>query len=227
MQPLLILHGAIGAKDQFDALVKQLENRFDVHALNFGGHGGAPMPTSFSIQGFATEVADYLTVNNLRSMHIFGYSMGGYVALYLAKEQPQRIAKVFTLATKFHWTPETAAKEIRMLDPEIMLEKVPAFAKILEKRHHPNDWKTVLSETAKMMVAMGDHNPLAPGDFPSISVPVRISIGDKDAMVTPEETLAVYRKLPDASFMVFPETPHPIEKVSVTALAEALDRFFS
>ncbi|AWI26254.1 alpha/beta fold hydrolase [Flavobacterium pallidum] len=225
MQHLLLLHGAIGAKEQFDTLVQQLEGKFTMHTMNFSGHGGTVMPGSFSIKGFAKDVADFLAAKNLQSINIFGYSMGGYVALYLAKEHPQLVDRIFTLATKFEWTPDIAAKETRMLDPDKIAEKIPAFANTLEKRHYPNDWKTVMTATAEMMINMGNENPL-PGDFKDIGIPVRISIGDSDAMVTLEETIAVYRQLPNASLMVFPGTHHPIEKVDVTVLAIALENFF-
>ena len=45
------------------------------------------------------------------------------------------IQKVFTLATKFEWTPDIAQKEIKMLDAAKIAEKIPAFAQLLEKRH--------------------------------------------------------------------------------------------
>lgn len=226
MQHLLLLHGAIGAKEQFNDLAQKLESKFTVHTMNFSGHGGAVMPDSFSIKGFAKDVAEYLAAKNIQTIKIFGYSMGGYVALYLAKEHPQLIDGIFTLATKFDWSPEIAAKETKMLDAEKIAEKVPAFANVLEKRHYPNDWKTVMSETAKMMVEMGNNNPLSIEDFSNIKIPVRISIGDKDAMVTLEETIAIYRQLPNATLTVFPNTQHPIEKVDVEELATALERFF-
>lgn len=227
MRQLLLLHGAIGAKEQFGALEKALENTYDIHTLNFSGHGGAPMQPDFSIARFADEVLQFLNANQIGKIDIFGYSMGGYVALYLAKNHPERIGKIFTLATKFHWTPEIAQRETKMLDAGKIAEKIPAFAAQLEKRHAPNDWKRVMKQTADMMIQLGDNNPLLPEDYASIANPVRIAIGDKDQMVTLEETVAVYRQLPDATFTVLPDTQHPIEKVATERLASELKLFFS
>lgn len=39
MQPLLLLHGAIGATDQLEPLAAELNSYYDVHMLNFPGHG--------------------------------------------------------------------------------------------------------------------------------------------------------------------------------------------
>lgn len=226
MQNLLLLHGAIGAKDQFNPLVEKLNGDFQIHNLNFSGHGGEPIPENYSIPQFAKDVLAYLEQNHIATIDIFGYSMGGYVALYLAKHHPEKVGRIFTLATKFHWTPDIAWRETKMLDPEKISEKIPAFAEQLQKRHEPADWKQVMRKTADMMLAMGEDNPLKPNDYTTITQRVRIGIGDKDAMVTLEETIETYRKLQQASLIVFPDTPHPVEKVDLERLAREISGFF-
>jgi pimeloyl-ACP methyl ester carboxylesterase len=226
MNSLLLLHGAIGAKDQLLPLAEILKNNFDVHTISFSGHGGEPLPTSFNIEKFADDVLTYLKQKNISKTTIFGYSMGGYVALYLAKHHPDKIEKVITLATKFDWTPEIAAKEIKMLNPEKIAEKIPAFAASLEKRHQPNDWKMVLQKTADMMVTLGDNNTLKLPDYNTISIPVLLMIGDEDNMVTLTETQAVCNNIPNGKLIVLKNTQHPIEKVDVAKLGEELNAFF-
>src|SRR5687767_6066719 len=108
MQKLLLLHGAIGSKEQLQPLAGLLKNEYEIHTLNFSGHGGTPLPEQFSIELFARDVVDYLDAKKLENINIFGYSMGGYVGLYLARYFPMRIGKVFTFATKFDWTPASA-----------------------------------------------------------------------------------------------------------------------
>lgn len=226
MRDLLLLHGAIGSQAQFAPLIDALQNRYRIHTLNFSGHGGTAITGDFSIARFADEVRAYLDANRIDAIDIFGYSMGGYVALHLAKTHPERIGRVFTLATKFEWTPETAAREIRMLNADKIVEKIPAFAAELEKRHAPQDWKAVLARTVAMMIGLGDRNPLTVDDLERIPHTVRLAVGDKDQMVSLEETAAVYRRLPHASLCVFPDTPHPIEKVDAERLARELEEFF-
>ncbi|MCW3072802.1 MAG: alpha/beta hydrolase [Bacteroidetes bacterium] len=226
MKHLLLLHGAIGAKDQLQPLAEQLKDKFIVHTLNFSGHGGATLPAEFSMEAFAEDVLAYIEANSIQQVNIFGYSMGGYVALYLAKHHPEKTEKIFTLGTKFLWSPEIAAKEIKMLDAGKIAEKIPAFAEALEKRHAPNDWKAILKKTAEMMEGLGNNNVLQSADYSSIEHPVLVGIGDKDTMVTLEETIDVYRWLKTASLLVLPEIQHPIEKVNPGRLAEEIIRFF-
>lgn len=227
MQHLLLLHGAIGSKRQFDPLIEKLKDYFTIHTLNFSGHGGAELPKHFSIELFASEVLEYVNKNNLPNVNIFGYSMGGYVALYLAKKFPQNIGRIFTLATKFEWTPEIAINETKMLDATKIIQKIPAFAEVLKNRHEPNDWNAVLQKTTEMMVEMGKNNPLCLQDFEAIDIPVRLAVGDKDVMVSVEETLEIYRKLPFGSLSVLPATAHPIEKINLDLLANQMRLFFN
>jgi|TARA_R110000782_G_scaffold1119_1_gene4043 pimeloyl-ACP methyl ester carboxylesterase len=138
MKNLLILHGAIGSKSQFNSLASLLNNQFNIHLLNFSGHGGEAFKENFNIPQFADDVLVYLEQQKVESIDIFGYSMGGYVALYLAKNHPEKVNKIITLGTKLSWTPDIAAKETKMLVAEKMEEKIPAFAEILKTRHHPN-----------------------------------------------------------------------------------------
>lgn len=106
-------------------LAEELKKEFTVHTLNFSGHGGKSTTDAFSIPLFAQEVLRYLDEQQLSSVAIFGFSMGGYVALYLASQHPERISYVFSLGTKFSWTPEISVREVRMLDVAGIKEKVP------------------------------------------------------------------------------------------------------
>jgi pimeloyl-ACP methyl ester carboxylesterase len=151
--------------------------------------------------------------------------MGGYVAMYLAKHHPQKINKVITLATKFTCDEAIAAKEIKMLNAEKIEEKLPGFAMSLQKRHAPNNWKTVLEKTAAMLLEMGNANPLKPDDYKIIQHPVLLMLGDRDKMVSLDETLEVYKNLSDAQLAVLPDTAHPVEMLNIDRLTFELRTF--
>lgn len=225
MKNLLILHGAIGSKEQFGLLKKQLENQYHIHVINFSGHGGEAFKTSFNIAQFADDVLAYLNQQHISSVDVFGYSMGGYVALYLAKNAPDRINKIITLGTKFSWTLEIAQQEVRMLDAEKIEEKIPAFAELLKLRHAPNDWKEVLAKTAEMMLEMAQKNPLTITDFKTIQHQVKIGLADQDEMVTLEETTIVVETIPHAQFYRLENSKHPIEKVNLQQLTQEIVEF--
>ncbi|PVY40402.1 alpha/beta fold hydrolase [Pontibacter virosus] len=226
MPDLLLLHGALGAASTLHPLEQMLEADFTVHPLNFQGHGGSAMPQEpFRIALFAENVLHYLDQHQLQQVDIFGYSMGGYVALYLALQHPERVRRIFTLATKFSWSQDTAVKEVKMLQPEKVQEKVPAFAAVLAERHQPNEWQEVMRRTADMMLHLGNHPLLTEETLSRIPIPIRVSVGDRDSMVSLQETAWAYQHLPNASLQVFPDTHHPLEKANLSQLQHELRLF--
>lgn len=229
MNHLVLLHGALGASSQLDLLAAPLQSRFTVHHLEFEGHGVTPFRgRPFRMEHFAESVIEFLDTNAIENTMLFGYSMGGYVGVHLAAERPDRIARVATLGTKYRWDPATAAREVARMDPAVILEKVPRFAGILAARHeNAGGWEAVLARTADLLRDLGDHPLLSDARLRSITVPVRVIVGERDTTVSIEESLAVARALGDGSLTVLPDTPHPIEQVDLSDLVPVLMSFFS
>ncbi|MEP6794917.1 MAG: alpha/beta hydrolase [Saprospiraceae bacterium] len=228
MKPnLLLLHGALGTKDQFAELKHKLIPQFDVYDFNFSGHGYSQMAAEFSMKLFMEDTLFFMDEYNLDKVNIFGYSMGGYVALKLAKEHPNCVNKIMTLGTKFNWNKESAEKEIKMLIPEIIEEKIPKFAEDLRQRHLPNDWKSIMRKTAAMMTSLGNGTAMKPSDFAAIAQQSLICIGAEDKMVTIEESQAVADLLQNADLMVIPGFKHPFEMNDVEILSSLILNYFN
>lgn len=222
MKDIILLHGALGTKSLFDPLVKALEDEFKVHRFNFSGHGLAPFdPAGFGIEIFARELAAFINEHKLDSCPVFGYSMGGYVALHLEATQPGNFTQIVTLGTKLDWQPESASHEASRLKPDIIAQKVPAFANMLAQRHG-DAWKELVEATAQMMIGLGNCPLLNAESAKSINIPVTIMLGDQDNMVTEQESKTFAGALPQGAFRTLPDTPHPIEKVDPSLIASAL-----
>jgi len=215
---LLLLHGAIGSKAQFNVLKTKLEDHFDVYSLNFEGHGGRLTTKSFSIELFAENVLDFLDDQGLDKVQVFGYSMGGYVALKLALQHPDRIEKVTTLGTKFNWDLETAEKEVSLLNPDKVEDKIPHYAAQLWRLHQPQDWKQVMNKTADMMMNMANGAKLSEDDFNQIQQKVTLGWGSEDQMVTLQESEEIAKLLPNGTLITLDGIKHPIESVPVEEL---------
>jgi pimeloyl-ACP methyl ester carboxylesterase len=222
---LLLLHGALGSEVQLKPLQELLSKDFNVHTLNFEGHGGRTSDHEFDMERFADNVAEKLQTLEIANTHIFGYSMGGYVALTLAKKYPAMVESIVTLGTKFNWNLESAQQEVRMLNPEKIEEKVPAFAKRLHELHQPNDWKVVMQKTAAMMLTLANGKKLIDGDLQQIQHKVLIGIGSLDNMVTAEESENAATQLSNGNLKIIENVKHPIEKVDVNVLGTVIRDF--
>lgn len=219
---LILLHGALGAEEQLFPLTDLLEGNFEIHTINFSGHGKDNTDVDFSIDCFVKNLKHYLDQNKLQNVLVFGYSMGGYVALKLASKHPDYFEKIITLGTKFNWTKESAEREIKMLNPEKIEEKVPAFAKMLSELHTGLGWKTVMQKTALMMLDLGNGAATSDQTFQQIKTKCLLGVGDLDQMVTVEETMKIVELIPDASFYLLEKTAHPIDKINLNKLKEVM-----
>src|SRR6478736_5690234 len=124
MQTIILLHGALGLGEDLQALATILkQTEFDVHTFTFSGHGTKPFCSGFGITQFSNELKNYIFDNTLKKPIVFGYSMGGYVALNLAVTDPEFLGKILCLGTKFDWDNEFVNKETSVLNAEILSEK--------------------------------------------------------------------------------------------------------
>lgn len=226
MKDLILLHGALGSKEQMNPFISFLRDHFTLHTFSFSGHGGLPVEGEFSISRYAKDLDNYISSKNLLGCSVFGYSMGGYVALQLASQKPGAIGKIMTLGTKFDWTPESAAKEIKMMDVEKIESKVPRFAKMLSERHAPTDWKMVLNKSAEMLYSLGNGAALKENDLCKIKCEVLIALGSEDKMVSREESIWAAGHLPNGKFITLDNIPHALETADPEAIARLMKKFF-
>lgn len=227
MSTILLLHGALGTASQFDQLLPCLPEGVNKYALDFPLHGHNALSVPFTIAAFAHDLIRQIEAMPVGKVGVFGYSMGGYVALYAASLRPDLFEGVMTLATKLEWSEAIAAREKAMLDPDLMLQKIPAFTEQLQRVHHHIEWQDLLKQTASLLQDLGTSPLLTPEVLKSIPVNVRLGIGDKDNMVSLGETIDAYRCLANGSLYVLPGTKHPFEHVNQQLLAMQICQFFA
>lgn len=225
---LILLHGALGDARQLVPLADRVSDGRRVTILELPGHGTTPaVEGALRIESFAKSVIDEMNRREITRADFFGYSMGGYVALYLAAMASERVSRVATLATKLAWTPEVATRESAMLDAATIRAKVPKFAAALEARHTALGWETLLVRTAELMHELGARPPITDDVLGTITQPVRITVGDRDTTVSIDECAAAVRRISTGELEVHPRTPHPFEKAPVDRIARSLSEFLA
>lgn len=195
-------------------------------SFSFSGHGNAPFNADFGIEQFTIELENFILKNNIHNATVFGYSMGGFVALNLAKKNPDLIKKIITLGTKFNWSKEVVEKETRILNAETMQQKAPAFAEMLKQKHGIH-WENILTRTADMMRDIEQKKYLLHNSLQNIKTEVLIGLGDRDRMVSYEETAAVYKSLPNAGMYMLAHASHGLETVNTKTLSNLITAFLN
>jgi pimeloyl-ACP methyl ester carboxylesterase len=104
-EPLLLLHGFTGTWQHWRPLLGELVARYEVIAPTLAGHdGGGALPAGMSLNfaGSADLLEAHLDELGLDTVHVVGNSMGGALALELAKRG--RARSVIALAPAGGWT---------------------------------------------------------------------------------------------------------------------------
>lgn len=107
LPPLLLLHGVTNSASIWDDVAPLLRDDFDLIVPTAAGHhGGAPVVGAASISGLIDETERLLDARGLDTVHVAGSSMGGWMAIELARRG--RARSVCALSPAGFWTAGTA-----------------------------------------------------------------------------------------------------------------------
>lgn len=223
--PIIVLHGANGSARNISPLVDALAGfGTRVVAPDLLGHGGRAVPDRLTIEAMGSDLLAWMDQQGMARAVLAGYSHGGYLALWMARHHPARVAGVFCLATKFVFDVDSVAKwlylsEIQRL--ETLPDNRPA---LLAERHAPQDWQLVLERNRQLWRDLVVKAPLQREDIAAINVPALVVSGDADQVVSMPETGELARLLRTKA-MMFRGPAHPIEVVPLGQLAEVMRRW--
>ncbi len=98
VRPLVVLHGAFGWANPFPILGKHRQ----LIVVELQGHGHTPLgERPMSVESMADDVAGLLSQLKIERADVFGYSMGGIVALALAIKHPDAVGKIAVNGSSF------------------------------------------------------------------------------------------------------------------------------
>jgi pimeloyl-ACP methyl ester carboxylesterase len=185
------------------------------------GHGGRPIPEALAIEDIAADVIAYFDERGIAKPIVFGYSSGGFVALYLARHFPERVAGVCTLAAKYIFDEKTISHWTYLANPDRLAPRNKRVEE-LSKSHHPQDWRLVTLAIRKWFVELGRTPPLSEDDFRAIRQPVLVFSSNEDQIVPVEETIALGNLVPNARVVLFKGQSHPFDVVPIDAIGKAI-----
>ena len=92
---VVLIHGAGQDRTIWVLQTRYLAHHgFSVLAIDLPGHGESEGPALTSIQAMSDWVVRLLDAANVAQAHIVGHSMGAFIALQVAADNPDRVAKV-------------------------------------------------------------------------------------------------------------------------------------
>lgn len=99
-EPLVLIHGFGGSKDNFNRVAYYLTNHYTVYAIDVPGFGSSTrnLEADYVINTQIDRVHDIIEKLGLKQPHIGGNSMGGWISGAYAAKYPENVASIWFLA---------------------------------------------------------------------------------------------------------------------------------
>ncbi len=215
--PLVLLHGAYGTASMFAPFIPGLSATRQVIVPEMQAHGRtADIDRPIRYETMADDVAALLDHLGIAQADVFGYSMGGGIAIRLAMRHPDRVRKLIAAsasATSDGMYPEMLAM-IETITPEVFAE-APFYTEYLEIAPDPDGVPNLVDKLKDL-----DAQPFAwPDDeVRAIPAPTLLIFGDSDIII-PEYMIELFRLrgggvagdlvgLPPAQLAIIPGATH-------------------
>lgn len=99
-ETLLLIHGNMSSSVHFQTTMEALEKDYHVIALDIMGCGDSDYESKrLSLRDHAKDIETFLTLKNIESLSVLGWSTGGGIALELATLIPNSIKRCYLLAS--------------------------------------------------------------------------------------------------------------------------------
>jgi len=216
--PLLLLHGGLFDIDQqFGALIPGLSEGRRVIATDFQGHGRTnDVDRPLRSADLAADVVRLLRHVEVERADVFGFSVGGAVALHLAIERPDLVRKLIVSSVSF--SPEGDRPENAGAVGEMTVDMIagtPMEQAYREKSPHPDRLQTLLD---KLGTFDEGRSGWSEAQIEGIAAPTLITVGDCDAVSLSHAVRFLQLRggdvngdfvgVPSSQLAVFPGTTH-------------------
>jgi pimeloyl-ACP methyl ester carboxylesterase len=217
--PVVLIHGLGSRGDDWANLMPQLvRDHHRVYALDLPGYGRSDWPrdAAYSIAEESAAVEAFIDNRHLARTDLAGWSMGGWIAMRVALDEPQRIRRLMVFdsaGTRFSLTwdvalfePDTEAK-LRALDDLLMPGPAPHIPDFIERDLFrfvdKHGW--VVKRNMDSMLSQVD---LLDGKLGELRMPMLIVWGKQDHLIPVSVGEQMHRDVPQSELEVFDGCGH-------------------
>ena len=220
--PLLLQHGFLGGSGYWEPQFAAFGHQFDVIAPDLPGFAGSGHITApKSLSSFAEVLVELLDRLEIECSDILGHSMGSMIALQLALDYPERVKRLVLygcapsgdLPDRFESVTSTIAR-IRTEGIERTADRVVQTWFVAGGNAPFADLCRDASRGATVESAVNALQAVANWDvverLHEIAKPVLLICGDRDRSTAPEQSLRLWRGLPNAQLCIVPGCAHNV-----------------
>lgn len=184
-EPLILLHGGLGAIQMFGEVLPSLAQNRRVVAVDLQAHGRtADIDRPLSFELMAGDIVTLIKHLGIEEADVMGYSLGGGVALRTAIQHPEVVRKLVLVSTPFKrdgWYQEILAGMGQMgsqiAEP---MKQTPMYQQYASIAPKPEDWPVLLTKLGELLRQDYDWSK----EVVAIKASTLIVVGDADSVRT-------------------------------------------
>ncbi|MFC6204441.1 alpha/beta hydrolase [Psychrobacter urativorans] len=236
-EPLLLIHGFGGNKDNFTRIANQLDSYHLIipDLLGFG-NSSKPMAADYRADAQAERLHELLQAKGVASnIHVAGNSMGGAISVAYAAKYPQDVKSLWLIDSAGFWSaglPKSLEGATLENNPLLITKTEDIYGLynfvMYKPPYIPKSVKAVFAQEriankeldAKILeqIVMDNVEERAKV-IAEYDIPTLVVWGDKDRVIKPETTELIKDIIPQAEVIMMPNIGHVpmIEAVKQTA----------
>jgi pimeloyl-ACP methyl ester carboxylesterase len=155
-QPLVLLHGGLGAGSMFAPVLPALSAKHQVILVDLQGHGRtADIDRPLDVRYMADDIAALIKHLGLDRPDVMGYSLGGGVALLTAIRHPEVVGKLVVVSTPFRrdaFYPDILTQQAQVNANAIQfMKETPMYQLYQAVAPRPEDFGKLLDKIGEAM----------------------------------------------------------------------------
>ena len=155
-EPLILLHGGIGAGEMFAPILPALADGRRVITVDLQAHGGtADIDRPLRADLMADDIAALLGHLGLEQADVMGYSLGGMVSLRLAIQHPARVRRLVVVSVALRRDgshPEVVAAMDQMSPAAAEpMKQSPLYAQYARLAPRVDDWPVLIAKVSESL----------------------------------------------------------------------------
>jgi pimeloyl-ACP methyl ester carboxylesterase len=231
-QPLFLLHGFPLDHTTWLPTAILLKQCFLCILPDLRGHGRSPVPgTEATISDMGADVIQLMDNLGIERAIMAGHSMGGYIAMRLAREYPERVSGLGLIATRADAdSPERAAARIESRRDALAGRTETLIQNMLQRLTNREEIRTkilpVMTKADPRGIAMAQYaiatrENAAPW-LENLTYPVVVVAGGNDIINTEDVSQSILAHLRDGRYYLGPDATHMVLMEEPGLIARAL-----
>lgn len=241
-EAIVFSHGLLFSGDMFEAQVAALKDRYRCITFDHRGQGQSGVTNEgYDIETLTTDAAALIEHLDVGPCHFVGLSMGGFVGIRLAAQQPHLLKTLTLLDTSADPEPKENGPKYRLLNivarwiglwavigSVLPIMFGPTFLKDTARSAEKQKWAKAIKANHRIGITRAVQGVIERAGcvdlLEQINMPVGIGVGDEDVATVPQKSEAIHAAIKGSELVILKTAGHSSAIETPTLVTDLIER---